>query len=514
MSQRLAILLALMSAVPVAAPSVSAQIRPHGLFTDGAVLQRGVRIPVFGRAPDGEDIVVSLAGVEGHTTASGGRFLAWLPPLEAGGPHLLTIRGSHAVEVRNVLIGEVWICSGQSNMQWPLRLTDEAEKGAAEAADPLLRLFTVPSRAADLPERDVDAAWSESSPETAKEFSAVGFWFGRSLRTALGCPVGLIDSSYGGTPAEAWTRHEVLEGDPGLAEILKAHAAAIRRYPEDLAAHERVVAARAASAETAAAGGRKAPPAPRAPVDPAKSPGRPSGLWNAMVAPLVPFAIRGAIWYQGESNASRARQYRRLFPAMIRDWRAAFGQGDFPFLFVQLAPFMARDATPGETSWAALREAQLMTARDVRHAGMAVITDVGDPKDIHPRRKETVGDRLARLARAMVYGEAVPCHGPLHAAMVVEGDSAVLSFQHAESGLEARGGPLAGFEVAGEDRRFVPAAARIEGAKVIVRSPDVKVPVAVRYGWSNCPDGNLWNRDGLPASPFRTDDFEGPARER
>jgi sialate O-acetylesterase len=260
------------------------------------------------------------------------------------------------------------------------------------------------------------------------------------------------------------------------------------------------------AAERARAEGKQPPAAPRPPRD-RNNPQRPMGLYNGMIAPLIPYAIRGATWYQGESNAGQAWQYRTLFPAMIRNWREDWGQGDFPFLFVQLAPFMAKVSEPGESSWAELREAQLYTTRALPNTGMAVITDVGEENDIHPRKKEPVGARLALAARALAYGEKLPYRGPEFAGLKVEGNQAVLRFRNADGGLVARDGSLTGFAVAGEDRKWHNATAEIQGDRIVVRSPAVSRPAAVRYGWANFPLGNLWNGAGLPASPFRTDDW-------
>jgi sialate O-acetylesterase len=434
------------------------------------VLQQGMKCPIWGTADPGEMVSFTLerrgegTGSSPVPTNQEGRWRIDLPAMKAGGPYTLTLKGKNTVTVKDVYVGEVWVCSGQSNMEWPLHATADADQTINNAHDPQLRLFTVKRATADKPLTDVTGKWSECDPESVKNFSAVAYYFGRDLRKALGVPVGLIHTSWGGTRAEAWTSRKVLES------------------------HEEWK------------GEFKNPPK-------SGNPNAPSALYNAMIAPLIPYAIKGAIWYQGESNAGKAYQYRKLFPTMIQNWRDDWKQGDFPFLFVQLAPFMEIKKEPQESAWAELREAQLLTTRALKNTGMAVITDVGDPRDIHPKKKEPVGARLALAALALAYGRNVEYSGPVFDKMTVEDGKAVLHFKHVGKGLEARGGALEGFTVAGEDRKFHNARAEIKGDTVVVWSDEVKQPVAVRYGWANCPVVNLWNKDGLPASPFRTDDF-------
>jgi sialate O-acetylesterase len=428
-----------------------------------------------------------------------GHWQVRLKPLQAGGPFTMTITGDNTINVNNLLIGEVWLCSGQSNMGFQLSRAANAAEAIAAAGDPQLRLFSVPHGATDTPLTDVAGTWKASTPETAPTFSAVAWFFGRELRRALKVPVGLIDSSVGGTPAEAWTSHATLEADPELRQILELQAQKVKDYDPATAAAKRKQATekQKQAAAKAKAAGEPARKAPRAPVDPSHSSSRPSALYNAMIAPLEPYAIAGAIWYQGEANAGRATQYQKLFPAMIQNWRQAWGQGDFPFLFVQIAPF--------ERMTPEIREAQLLCWQKVPRTAMAVITDIGEEKDIHPTKKEPVGARLALAARAIAYSEKLEYSGPVYASLKVDGNRAVVSFTHVGSGLVAQGGELKGFTIAGADGSFVSATAAIEGDKVVVSSPSVAKPVAVRYGWANMPDVNLANKEGLPATPFRTD---------
>jgi len=449
----------------ISAGSALAKVQPNALFSDNAVLQRDVKVPVWGTAGDGEKVTVKFEGQEVSTTAKDGKWRVDLAPVKAGGPFKMTIAGENTIELSNILVGEVWIASGQSNMQWSVKQSDKPEETVAASANPMIRLITVPRRATADVQTDVDAKWVECGPSTVGDFSAVAYFFGADLAKNLKVPVGLISTNVGGTPAEAWTSREAIAADPtlkayhGVAATDKTHS--------------------------------------------------PAGLFNAMINPLVPYAIRGAIWYQGESNAGRAYEYRTLFTTMIKDWRTRFGQGDFPFLVVQLAPFTAIKPEPGESDWAELREAQYMSTKSLPNVDMAVITDLGDEKDIHPKWKAPVGERLALAARAKTYGEKIEYSGPTVSNIANEGDKIVLTFDHAEGGLVAKDGELTGFTIAGEDRKFAKAKAEILGNKVTVSSPDVKKPVAVRFGWANFPVVNLFNKAGLPATPFRTDDFPG-----
>jgi len=408
-----------------------------------------------------------------------------LKNLKVGEPGTLLVQGKNHIEIKNVVVGEVWICSGQSNMEWALRNSFESEGDISNSANAQLRLIMIPKVKSDKPLDDVKAAWRESSPESSPNFSAVAWYFGRALQQSLKVPVGLIDTCWGGSPAEVWMSDKVLSGNPEYKrDIVDAFADAMRK------------------SETAT----NKPPRP---------PWKPSELYNGMIAPLIPFAIKGAIWYQGESNAGRAKQYRTLFPDMIKNWRDDWDEGKFPFLLVQLAPydknkkrgFETITEKPVESDWAELREAQLLSTKVLSKVGMAVITDVGEKDDIHPKKKEPVGNRLALAARGIAYKENIEYSGPIYKSMKVKDGKAILSFTHAGCGLEARDGDLKGFAICGADKKFVWAKAEIEGEKVVVSSPEVSKPIAVRYGWDDYPVVNLWNKADLPASPFRTDDF-------
>ena len=481
-----------------------AAVKPHALFADGAVLQQGMPVPVWGWADDGEKVTVEFQGQKVSATpsaGSGGKWMVMLKALKAGGPFEMKISGTNTITLKNVLVGEVWLCSGQSNMAWRLSQTSNAEADIAAAKYPNIHLFTVPNNPKDEPVADVKAAWQECTPETAKNFSAVGYFFGRALQLARqGVPVGLINSSVGGTPSEAWTSGEVVRNDPNFAGVRERYAKAVADWPEAKAKWEAALEKHKEIAAKAREEGKTAPPAPAKPFGPEHQ-NRPVGLYNGMIAPLVPYALRGAIWYQGESNAGRAYEYRSIFPAMIQDWRKAWNS-EMTFLFVQLAPY----APPAAYTYAELREAQLLTLK-LPKTGMAVITDVGEERDIHPKQKQPVGERLALAARAIAYGEKIEYSGPVYSGLKVEGNRAVLSFKHAGGGLVAKGDKLTGFTIAGADQKFVPAEAEIKGDKIIVSNSSIATPVAVRFGWENWPVLNLWNKAGLPATPFRTDDF-------
>ncbi len=442
----------------IAGLRAEAAIKPHGLFTDNAVLQEGLKVPVWGTTDKPDAVKVQFEGQELTATPKDGQWRVELAPLKAGGPFQMTIsQGDEKLELKNLLVGDVWVCGGQSNMEWPVKATAGGNEAIASAANDKIRLFTVPRRGNGAPETNVGGNWSVCSPQSVEGFSAVGYHFGRDLEKTRHVPIGLISSNIGGTTAERWMSKEMIEADPVLKEMKPTQGA--------------------------------------------------SDLWNAMIAPLTKFPIKGAIWYQGESNADRSWQYRTLFPAMIKCWRDAWGEGNFPFLVVQLAPFMQMHKEPVESGWAELRDAQLFTSNTVPNVGLAVITDLGDEKDIHPQRKREVGERLALAARAIGHGEKIVYSGPIYDKLTVSGNKVILNFKHVGTGLVAKDGELADFTIAGEDKKFYPATAKIEGETVVVSSDKVAEPKAVRYGWANFPLGNLWNKEGLPASPFRTDDF-------
>ncbi len=503
-----------MLALALAATAL-ADVSVPNVIGDHMVLQQGMKAPIWGKADPGEAVVVKFGDAELKTTACPkGRWMVRLPKMKAGGPYEMTIKGAkNTLTLTDILVGEVWVGSGQSNMQMSVRSSNNADQEIAAAKYPEIRLCSVERKVAGEPQDNCTASWTACTPESVADFSAVAYFFGRELHKDLNVPVGLIHTSWGGTPAEAWTSRPMLEADPDLKVIVDRWDQTLAKYPQAQKEYEAQMAEWEKAAAAAKAANQPEPKKPGAPAGP-DHPHRTSGLYNAMIAPLVPFGIKGAIWYQGESNAGRAYQYRKLFPAMITDWRNAWGEGNFPFLFVQLANFTPQLPEPGPSDWAELREAQLMTMDKksptaLKNTGMAVIIDIGDAADIHPKNKQDVGKRLALNALANTYKKPVAYSGPLYRGMKIKGSEAVLRFDHADGGLTAKGGELKGFAIAGEDKKFVWAKATIADGKIVVSSDKVAKPVAVRYAWANNPDCNLYNGAGLPASPFRTDDWRG-----
>ena len=474
-----------------------ADVSLPALISDNMIVQQKTPVRIFGLASPGEKVTVSLAGKSANTTTgANGNWEAKLPAIKAGGPYTLTVKGNNTITINNVLCGEVWVCSGQSNMERPLTSDADAKTAISASANPRIRLFHVKKARADAVQTDVKAKWEECGPETVGSFSAVGYYFGRDLQKDVKVPVGLIESDWGGTPAEAWTNTENLAQNPLLRSLVDNYPAQKSRYDKALADYTDAKAK--AEAENK--------PAPRRP-----NLFRYSELYNAMIAPLTRYPVAGAIWYQGESNTGRAAQYQSLLPALIENWREAWGI-NFPFLVVQLAPYGNNNSSA--TAYAELREAQNKTAQRVPNVGVAVITDVGNEKDIHPKRKEPVGARLALLARKIAYKENVPAFSPSYKDMRIKGNEITVRFENVGNGLTVRAGEtsgevapdtLVGFTLAGADGVFVPAQAEIRGRDtVVVSAAGVSDPVAVRYGFVNFPVVNLWG-NGLPASPFRSD---------
>jgi sialate O-acetylesterase len=490
----------LVIAVLITARAQAAITMPQ-VFSDHMLLQREREVPVWGTASPGEKVTVEFAGKKVDATADDkGEWSAKLPPLKPGNATSLKITGDKTAEpvvFSDVLIGDVWICSGQSNMQWELRRARDGQAEADKAKYPNLRLFQVPRRsstqaskqlerpqAATQPVQKMQAQWAVCTPETAIDFSAVGYFFGRDLlEKQPEVPIGLIQNPWGGMPVESFMSEEAIQAETDFHILLEKRAAA-------------------ATQEVRGPNGGLRPP---------NGPQWATNIYNRMVYPLLPYAIKGAIWYQGESNAPRAEQYRKLFPAMIRDWRKQWGGGDFPFLFVQLANYgngKPRPEQPAGSEWAELREAQTMALAAVPNAGMAVIIDIGENKDIHPKNKQDVGKRLALAAQKVAYGkDDLEFSGPIYREMQIDGDKIRIKFDHAK-GLKTKDGSApAGFQIAGDDQKFVWADAKIDGQDVIVSSDKVQKPVAVRYGWADDPTVSLYNAADLPASPFRTDDW-------
>ena len=495
----------------------------HSLFSDHAVLQAELPVPVWGRAAAGSEVKVTFSGQEKIATADAqGRWQVVLDALEVSGePAEMTVQaGEDRVIVGDLLVGEVWVCSGQSNMAMTVSRSidlDATREEAVAGKFASVRLFKVPVVGADERRETVNAKWTLSDTTTVPNFSAVGFFLGAALNRDLEVPVGLIQSANGGTNAYSWINEQTFREDPVGAPSRDYYEAALAVYP---AAEKRYATARAAweeKAKQARADGKTFEQrAPRPPQGP-DNPKRPTGHYMAMIAPLQPFAIRGVVWYQGEANSRPpfTSQYRDLMFALVDDWRADWSTAvsavdmerrEFPFYLVQLPNF----AGGHEQGWPIIREQMFRFWKDGTNTGMVTTIDVGEADDIHPRDKKPVGERLARFARAHTYGADIVYHGPVYETMKVDGDTIILSFGQVGGGLVASdNGPLKYFEIAGEDRKFLPAQATIDGSTVVVKREGVAAPVAVRYAWSNNPEApNFFNAEGLPASPFRTDDWK------
>ena len=503
----------LLSGLLLGAPAAHAEVSLAPLFRDGAVLQQGKPVPVWGRATAGEKITIAFGGqCIGATTGTDGRWVVVLAPLPAStlGTDLVA-RGQNLVTIHDVVVGEVWLCSGQSNMEWPVERAQEAAKEIATAHYPLIRQFKVEQTVADTPRETVAGEWQAASSATVGKFTAVGYFFARDLFQKLGVPIGIVHSSWGGTPVEAWLSPAALASRPAFQVVGERWRETLASYPANQAAY--VAALDAWTKAEAATQGQgaavhaaflKRQPRPRAPRGPGDA-WTPTGLFNGMISPLLPYALRGVLWYQGESNSERATEYRALFAALITGWRAHFGQGDFPFYWVSLANYKM-PGDPTGTAFAYLREAQAL-ALALPNTGQALAIDIGDPDNIHPTNKQEVGRRLALIAKAKIYH--IPCDwsGPVFAGATPERSAMRVRFAHDEGGLVAHNRPVQALEVAGTDRKFHPAQGRIEGATLVVSAREVPAPVAVRYAWKNAPEANLFNGAGLPAAPFRSDNW-------
>ena len=532
------------------------ELKLQSVFSDHAVLQRDQPVPVWGWADAGTKVTVEFAGQTKSAMAdAAGKWLVKLDPMPASAePRALTVRGKNLLTISDVLVGEVWLASGQSNMGVSLSGAHNAATEIPQAEDAQLRFFKVKMQTAGTSQSDVAGKWEACSPQTAPGFSAVAYFFARALRAKLGCPVAIIQSSWGGTAGQAWLSIEALRAEPPLARHVKTwdDAVAKRREldanPQIMATYEEQIArwkkevrptfdAAMKTYNTAKWAGKDPGPKPEAawpePANPdpmglpspSARPSTPSVIFNAMIAPLAPYALRGAVWYQGEANGSAGLEYRTLLPRLIADWRKHWG-AEFPFLFVQL-PGWEHDTKPAELhDWPWLREAQLMTLK-VPRTGMAVTIDIGDPGTVHPGDKLDVGLRLALAARKVAYGENIVASGPLHRGSSIEDGAIRVKFTETGGGLATGLAPwlpqdspplptdkLIGFTIAGEDRRWVEADAETEGDSILVTSPQVPKPVAVRYAWANSPRCNLYNKEGLPASPFRTDDWPLPSTQK
>lgn len=483
--------------------TLSAQVVLPKILSNHMVIQRDLPVHVWGMASPGQGVAVTFRGETRGTEAGAlGRWSLYLKPGSAGGPFQMTVQGVVAgaanaepeppITLDDILVGDVWVASGQSNMEFPLSRAATAAQDLPHADNPRIRLLMIKKRASDSAQDNADTeGWTVSNPETAKDFSAVAWYFARDIEQREHVPVGVIDSTWGGTVAESWVRLTALGEDASLAPVFVARGKMMDREIDATLAEKDEQRQR----DEARAQGK---PIPQFPWHPPLASWGPGLLWNGMIAPLTPLPIRGVLWYQGESNSALARVnlYDRIMRTLIEDWRRQWDVGDFPFLYTQISSYTS---TPAE-DWASLREQQVRTL-GLRNAAMAVTIDIGNPVDVHPTDKLDVGQRLARAARALTYGEAIEYSGPMFRQATPEGASIRVWLDHA-AGLTAKDGAVTGVEVAGKDGRFLPATAVIDGTTLIATSPDVPVPMFVRYGWANSPQCNLFNGEGLPASPF------------
>lgn len=490
----------------VISSSSFADVRLPAVFSDHMVLQSGVSAPVWGWASPGEKIKVEIAGKTAEATAGAdGKWRANLPELKAGGPHKLVVAGMSRIVIDDVLVGEVWLGSGQSNMGMKVNAANDFEKEKVAADLPLIRVFDTGMQNTPEPADDCKGEWKVCAPDTFGTFSATAFFFGREIHRELKLPVGLIVSAVGGTPIDSWVDRSLQESAPEMKGFFAAQSgdAASADPAKEKAAFDAEMKKWQQDAKKARDEGKPLPRRPRNPGEVRARKSNLGGLFNGMIMPLVPYAIRGALWYQGEANTvpAKAPYYQHQLAMLVNDWRRSWGT-DFPVAWVQLPNFagIGRDIPQ-------VREAMLKTLR-LPKTGMAVAIDVGETNNIHPKNKQEVGRRLAQWALATVYEKSgVESSGPLPAKHELRGGEIVVSFTHAR-GLIAKGGEPAAFQIAGEDRKWQPATAKIVGETAVVSSPAVTKPVAVRYAWENDPKCSLYNEAGMPASPFRTDDWK------
>ena len=490
------------------ASKANAEVRPNVLFSDNMVLQRGIAVPIWGTAKDGEAVSVSFEGQAVKTVAKEGKWSLVLKPLKAGGPFKMTIKGENTVTINNILVGEVWVCGGQSNMErqlGPRKGQPLIENWEAEARDginyPNIREFAVVHGASEVPLTEVKGKWAVCDSVTCKDFSAIGYFFAKALYQKIKIPIGIIHSSVGGTAVNKWISREAVASNPELTSIAAGYEGALKRYPKQLADYQANEASLMEKykqdLKLAIANNQPHPRKPSPPVEPGKS-GNFGGHYNAMIAPLIPYSIKGVVWYQGETDSHNPKMYFPTFTSLIADLRKRWQEGDFPWLFVQIAP--------NEKNAPEIREAQMLTYLKTPKTAMTVTTDCADSTfDRHPPFKKKVGERIALTARAVAYNEKIEFMGPIYKDSKVEGNKIIVTFTHADNGLVAKDGDLIAFSIADADKNFVPAKAVIKGNTLEVSADGVSKPAFVRFGFSTKPVANLYNKEGLPASPFRTD---------
>jgi sialate O-acetylesterase len=484
------------------------------VISDGMVLQQNQRVPIWGKADAGETVTVKFAGQSRTATASAnGQWLIKLDPIRANAtPAAMIISGRNTIELRNILVGEVWLVAGQSNMQRLLSETANGEAAIASANHPLIRLFNVSRQVAFRHAPPPLATWQACSPQSVKEFSAAGYYFGVELENELHVPVGLLNASYGGSQAEAWTPVEYLLASNDLRPTVERTKTWDEERSRVRAEYDEALKNWRAEADKARAAGARPSPSPAVP-DALRDYRIASSIYDGMIAPLIPFYIRGAIWYQGESNEARAQQYEILLPTMIKAWRERWGEANLPFGIVQLPNYRDPKPEPADEAWSHVREAQRRTAVGTPHTGLIVTIDIGEAHDIHPKNKLDLGRRMARWALVDVYGRKMPASGPMFRQAKISGAKILIKFDQAGDGLKIRDGDkLDEIAIAGADQKWHWANAKIVGKDTIEVSSDaVPQPLAVRYAFNNNPrHPNLTNETGLPAAPFRTDNWAGP----
>jgi len=514
-----------LAALMALSTTLLADVKISNVFSDNMVLQREMKVPVWGRADAGEKVTVEFNGQNVAATAGDdGRWKLELSPMKVSTtPMVMTVKGKNTITIKNILIGDVWICSGQSNMGFTLEKDSLAAKEIPNSANPMIRMVLAEWQSSDIPLETVKYrdSWTEVFPASAGHFTAVGYWFSKEIQKTTGVPIGLLAAYKGGSPASAWLSKEFLNANEGAKEIWEKYQEALKEFPAKNEIYKKALKewqekTKGLSVEERAK--IKKPNPPMGPTDPNHA----CGLFYGSVSPYIPFAIKGVLWYQGESEGcspmKNALNYKTLFADLIRCWRKEWNRDDLPFLFVQLAPYRLMSPVPEDSPWSRIRDAQ-NEALKLPHTGMAVILDSGNEKDIHPTDKKPVGDRLAQWAKATIYGMDVVPAGPMFEKMEIKGDKAVVTFKYAGKGIEARdltliGGhelkkeKLQGFAICGADKKFVWADAQITAPnQVTVSAAEVKTPVAVRYAWASFPLCNLYNKDGFPASSFRTDNF-------
>jgi len=487
-----------------------ADIRLPSIISSNMVIQQNAKVPIWGWADPGEKIEVDASWLAVNTTVSTnvkGEWMIKLSSPAAGGPYKIIFKAKNTIILDNILSGEVWFASGQSNMAMAVERCDNAENEITSANYPEIRLFHIERSSADEPQYDCKGTWLVATPESVRKFSGAAYFFGRKIHNQLKVPVGLISASKGGSPAESWIAQEVLS-DAGFSSIFEMWKKWETAYPEKEKEYQEVLAAWQTAKEPALTSGKDIPQKPAMPiaVQRIKRPHkRPGNNYNGMVAPVIPYAIKGVIWYQGENNVNRPTQYQKLFQTLINSWRKEWQEGDFPFYFVQIAPYSYKEDLLNPPF---LREAQMM-ALSLPNTGMVVTTDLGNVKDIHPKNKQDVGHRLALWALAKTYGyDDLVYSGPFYKSMKIKDNAIRISFDHTGSGLVCKGNSLTYFQIAGSNKQFVAAEAIIDGATIVVSNDSINNPVAVRFGWSIQSIPNLFNKEGLPAAPFRTDSWD------